>query len=211
MPPRTGSAGTNLGGMRAESDLLTARLGDVVRRSPVVMTVLRVMREQRLPDALLFSGAVYQTVWNELTDRPCDYGIKDYDVGYFDPDTSWEAEDRVIARVAAALDEPLRARVEVRNQARVHLWFPDKFGHPYPPLRRTAQALERFVCPAFAVGVRLGVDGDDVVVAAPFGLDDVFDMCLRVNPRRGRAADWSRIVDSALARWPELTVDPHEA
>jgi hypothetical protein len=192
--------------MRTHGDL-AVRLRDVVRRSPAVMTVLRVMREQRLPDALLFSGAVYQTVWNELTGRSCDYGVKDYDVGYFDPDTSFEAEGCVIARVAAALDEPLRERVEVRNQARVHLWFPNKFGHPYPPLRGTAQALERFVCPAFAVGVRLADDTDDVVVAAPFGLDDVFDMCLRVNTRRGRAADWSRIIDSALVRWPELTVD----
>lgn len=172
------------------------------------MTVLGVMREQRLPDPLLFSGAVYQTVWNELTGRPNDYGIKDYDVGYFDADTSFEAEDRVIARVTTAFDEPLRSRVEVRNQARVHLWFPAKFGSPYPPLQRTAQALERFVCPAFAVGVRLADEGDDVVVAAPFGLEDVFDMRLRVNPRRGRAPDWSRIVDSVLARWPELTVDP---
>ena len=171
------------------------------------MTVLRVMRELHLPDPLLFSGAVYQTVWNDLTGRPCDYGIKDYDVGYFDADISYEAEDRVIARVAGSLDEVLRTRVEVRNQARVHLWFSEKFGHPYPPLTATAQALERFVCPAFAVGVRLGQHDDEVIVFAPFGLADVYDMRLRVNPSRGRAADWSRIVESALARWPELTIE----
>ena len=150
------------------------------------MAVLGMMREQQLPDPLLFSGAVYQTVWNDLTGRPCDYGIKDYDVGYFDPDISYEAEDRVIARVADSLDESLRARVEVRNQARVHLWFSEKYGHPYPPLTSTAQALERFVCPAFSVAVRPGQHEDEVVVIAPFGLADVYDMRLRVNPSRGR-------------------------
>jgi len=170
------------------------------------MTVLRVLQEQAVPDPLVFSGAVYQTVWNDLTGRPSSYGIKDYDVGYFDPDTSYEAEDGVIRRIAVALDEPLRSRVEVRNQARVHLWFPEKFGHPYAPLTSTAEALERFVCPAFAVGVRLDDDGE-VTVAAPFGLADTFDMRLRMNPLRGRPSDWSRVVAAALVRWPELTVE----
>ena len=185
----------------------TADLVEVLRGSPQVMAVLEVVRRQRLPDPLLFSGAVYQTVWNALTSRPLDHGIKDYDVGYFDRDVSFDAEDLVIRAVAQALPEPLVDVVEVRNQARVHLWFPEKFGHPYAPLTRTAEALERFVCPAFAVGVFLQQDGT-MAVEAPFGLDDVFAMRLRVNPLRGVSADWERIVGSAQARWPELTVEP---
>ncbi len=35
--------------------------------------------------------------------------------------------------------------VEVRNQARVHLWFEAHFGEPYTPLSSTAEALRRFV------------------------------------------------------------------
>jgi len=170
------------------------------------MTVLQVVRQQALPDALVFSGAVYQTAWNALTDRPASYGIKDYDVGYYDPDTSFAAEDRVIRRMAAALEPPLRDVVEVRNQARVHLWFPDKFGHRFEPLHSTEEALRRFVCPAFAVGVRLEEDGQ-VTVVAPYGLDDVFDMRLRVNPERGLAADWDRIISGVVSRWPELSVE----
>ena len=181
-----------------------ADLVEALRASPRVMSVLEVVRAQRLPDPLLFSGAVFQTVWNALTGRPPDHGIKDYDVGYFDPDTSYDAEDAVIRAVAAALPAPLADVVEVRNQARVHLWFPGKFGHPYAPLTRTAEALTRFVCPAFAVGVRL--EDGALSVEAPFGLDDVFAMRLRVNPLRGTSADWDRIVGSARARWPELTV-----
>lgn len=193
-------------GVPAATDPQAARLTELIGSSPDVMTVLRVVQELALPDPLLFSGAVYQTAWNALTGRPCSYGIKDFDVGYFDTDTSFEAEDVVIRRVASAVDAPLRDRVEVRNQARVHLWFPDRFGHPYEPLSSTAEALTRFVCPAFAVGVRLEED-DTLGVVAPFGLADVFDLRLRVNPRRGVPADWSRIVDGVVARWPEVTVE----
>jgi len=41
-----------------------------------------------LPDTWIVSGCLVQTVWNVLTNRPVDHGIADYDVFYFDPDTS---------------------------------------------------------------------------------------------------------------------------
>ena len=94
---------------------------------------------------------------NHLTGRPLDYGIEDYDLAYFDASNlSYDAEDGVISRVKAAFDQPLRSMVQVRNQARVHLWFEAKFGEPYTPLSCTAEALERFASATFAVGVRLG-------------------------------------------------------
>ena len=148
------------------------------------MRVLSVARHLNLPDWLVFSGAVYQPVLNHMTGRPLDYGIKDYDLGYFDAsDLSYDAEDAVIRRVKAAFDEPLRSMVEVRNQARVHLWFEAKFGEVYGPLSSTAEALERFASATFAVGVRLEPD-DRLHIEAPFGLADLFALRLRPNPRR---------------------------
>ncbi|QYF86317.1 nucleotidyltransferase family protein [Brevundimonas sp. PAMC22021] len=187
------------------SDSLEQRLIEIVRADPDLMTVLRTMRDLDPPDWLVFSGAVYQSVWNALTGRPPGQGVKDFDIGYFDPDTSWDAEDAVIRRVADAFEPGLRERVEVRNQARVPLWFPAKFGEAYGPLDSTGEALARFVAPAFAVGVRLEAD-DALTVVAPFGLADVFDMVIRPNPFRPLAKDWNRVVERAKARWPELTI-----
>ena len=184
---------------------LNARLVDVVCADSGLMYVLTTVRSLGLNDWRVFSGAVYQSVWNAVTGRPVGYGRKDYDLGYFDPDTSWDAEDGVIRRVAAAFEEPFRTEVEVRNQARVHLWFPDRFGEPYEALTGTDEALARFVAPAFAVGVRLEAD-DSISIAAPFGLEDVFGMVLRPNPNRPLAKGWDKAVSRARARWPELTV-----
>ena len=178
----------------------------LVRKSDSLMDVLRAARSLDLPDWLIFSGAVYQKVLNHLTGRPDAHGLKDYDLGYFDAsDTSWEAEDVVIRRAAAVLPPPLDQLVEVRNQARVHLWFEGRFGEPYTPLGRSAEALERFVSPTFAVGVRLEAD-DRLTVEAPFGLDDLFDLRLRPNPNRPEG-DFRRKVAGVLARWPELKVE----
>lgn len=185
---------------------LEAELAAIVRADAGLMHVLTTVRALDLPDWRLVSGAVYQAVWNARTGRPAGYGVKDYDLAYFDAsDLSYEAEDVVIKRVAAAFDEPFRSQVEVRNQARVHLWFQNRFGEPYAPLSSTDEALERFVAPTFAVGVRLEAD-DRLSIAAPFGLDDVFALTIRPNPNRPVAKGWTKAVDSARARWPELTV-----
>ena len=186
---------------------LAQRLEAIVRASPSLMQVLETARELELPDWLIFSGAVYQRVLNHATGRDPDYGIRDYDLGYFDPaDTSYEAEDAVIRRVAAAFESPLKEMVEVRNQARVHLWFEAKFGEPYAPLASSAEALTRFVSPLFAVAVRL--EGDDrLSFMAPFGLDDLFALRLRPNPLRPTGG-FARTAASAVARWPEIKVEP---
>lgn len=184
---------------------LEARLVGILRADADLMHVLTTVRGLGLPDWRVFSGAVYQSVWNAVTGRPVGYGRKDFDLGYFDPDTSWDAEDLVIKRVAAAFDEPFRSDVEVRNQARVPLWFPAHFGEPYAPIANTDEALERFVAPAFAIGVRLEPD-DAISVAAPLGLSDLFGLILRPNPNRGVARDWDRVVERRRALWPELTV-----
>src|SRR6202022_4299685 len=109
-------------GVETSESELPERLIDIVRGTPLLMQVLSVARHLSLPDWLVFSGAIYQPVLNHLTGRPLDYGIKDYDLAYFDAsDLSYEAEDALIRRVRAAFDEPLRSMVQVRNQARASL------------------------------------------------------------------------------------------
>jgi hypothetical protein len=189
---------------QAEDNL--RRLTAILRATPLLMHVLRTARDLALSDWLVFSGAVYQPVLNHLTGRSPDYGIRDYDLAYFDAsDLSYEAEDVVIRRVRAAFNEPLKSMVEVRNQARVHLWFEAKFGEPYPPLSSTAEALERFTSATFAIGVRLEPD-DHLHIEAPFGLADLFALRLRPNPRR-KTLGFARACDHVVCRWPELVVE----
>ena len=183
------------------------RLTRILRASPTLMRVLAIARDLDLPDWRIVSGAVYQTAWNALTGRDPDYGIKDYDLAYFDDaDLSYEAEDLIIRRAATTYPPELAPRVELRNQARVHLWFETRFGEAYAPLKNTDEALTRFVSPAYAVGVRLEAD-DRLTLAAPFGLDDIFALRLRPNPRRGLSPSWSRVTQGVTARWPEVTVE----
>jgi len=185
---------------------LEARLTGILHATPGLIRVLATARDLALPDWLIFSGAIYQPVWNHLTGRPLEHGLKDYDLAYFDAsDISYDAEDGVIGKVAAAFDAPLKAMVEVRNQARVHLWFEDHFGEPYSPLSCSEEALSRFTAPAFAVGARLTADGR-IEIVAPFGLEDLFSLRLCPNPERPSPA-FARTAASAQRRWPEIAIE----
>lgn len=171
------------------------------------MHLLERLRALALPQWRLVAGCLYQTVWNTITGRPRGTGIKDYDLIYFDADDlSWEAEDAVINRVTAATVDCV-GPIETRNQARVHLWFAQRFGIAYPQLGSADESLRYYASVVHAVGVRLERDGR-LDIAAPFGLDDVFAMVIRPNPALENAASHAAKARRAKALWPEVVVLP---
>jgi hypothetical protein len=173
-------------------------------RNPINAAIVDELDGLALPDAWLVAGCLVQTVWNVLTGRAVDYGIADYDAFYFDADTSWEAEDAVIRKLHARLGR-LGARIEIRNQARVHLWYPGKHGVPYPPLTCSTDGIDRFLTQNTQIGARRAGDGYEVY--APHGFDDIASLIVRPNCAANfsvtnyaaKAARWK-------ALWPELTV-----
>ena len=180
-----------------------------VLQNPVNAAVADELFEFALSDAWIVSGCLVQTAWNVLTRRAVDYGINDYDVFYFDSDISWAAEDAVIQKLQGRLTK-LGVKVEVRNQARVHLWYPQKHRLPYPALQSSSEGIDRFLTKTTQVGIRRAQQGYEIY--APNGFDDIAEMIVRPNPGpnfsaenyEAKAARWK-------ALWPEITVLPAEA
>jgi uncharacterized protein len=139
-----------------------------------------------------------QTVWNVLVGHDPERGIGDYDLIYCDgTDLSWEAEDVVIRRCAVVFAD-LGAEVEVRNQARVHLWYENHFGVPCAPLRSSADAVDMYAAHACRVAVRRS--GGRYEVYAPAGFADLFGFVLRPNPAVAPRA----VFETKAARWVTL-------
>ncbi|WP_269583934.1 nucleotidyltransferase family protein [Roseibium sp. Sym1] len=186
----------------SEQDRLDA-LAQILASVPHVMTILHTLRDLALPDAWLVSGGIYQTVWNILTERPLFHGIKDFDIIYFDgTDLSYDAEDAVITRVDTALPD-FAGLLEVRNQARVHLWYEQRFGRPYRPLDCAMDSLTTYAARTHAVAARLD-DGGRLVVHAPFGLANLFAMRLVPNYLQPNQETYAEKGARMTALWPEL-------
>lgn len=169
------------------------------------MRTLQGLRALDLPDSWLVSGAIYNQVWNHLTGRTEMYGVKDIDIFYFDSDTSYEAEDREIRR-AASLFSPAPP-VELRNQARVHLWFETHFGQTRAPLPDSRTAIDQFASRTHCVGLRLEGDGS-LTLHAPYGLDDIFAFRVTPNTCLPNRATHEAKAARQKAHWPELAVVP---
>ncbi len=189
-----------------QDELLTLLYGN-----PVIRELLRLTPQLDLPGWYLTAGAVFQTVWNARSGRSPTDGIQDYDLFYFDrSDESYAAEDVVIRRAAALFEELTArygARVEVRNEARVHLWYEQKFGVPGVPFTSTEDAIDHFAATTCCVGVRTGPDGV-ATVYAPHGLTDVFDLVVRPNPVLAPQEVYEQKAARWRAEWPALTVLP---
>lgn len=180
-----------------------AALIGIVRASGKLHEIFRQARQMDLPDWWIVSGAIYNQVWNHLTGRPDMHGVNDVDFFYFDPDTSFSAEDRVIRRAAGlfAASPP----IELRNQARVHLWYEQHFGVPYSALANSREAIDRFACRSHCVGLRLRAD-NEFDIYTPFGLNDIFSFRVTPNPIRNNRATHEAKGARQKAIWPELTI-----
>lgn len=169
-----------------------------LRANPAIPAVIDRLAELRVDQALLTGGCLAQTWWNIAAGRDPQAGLRDYDLFYWDADTSWAAEDAVIRRAAALWGD---LPVEPRNQARVHLWFAEKFGHPCPPLADAKAGIDRFLF----LGIRLGLDADWRLYA-PAGLADTMAGVLRPDPAMSRLAQAREKAADYLARFPELSL-----
>ena len=175
-------------------------------RNPINRAILQRLPLLGAPQAWLVAGCIYQAAWNEHDGKSPQSAIKDYDIFYFDAsDPSWEAEDAVIQR-GKPLFADLDALIEIRNQARVHLWYPQRFGAPYPALTNAEDGIDRFLVRCTCVGLSPLGDGS-LRLYAPYGLDELERGILRPNRN---APSLHRFRDKAMSyveRWPWLKIE----
>jgi uncharacterized protein len=184
---------------------MPGRLERLVRSSPWLLEALRAAREVDPPDRLIGGGALRTLVWDRLHGWPQATLPLDVDLAFHDPDRLDPARD---AEVEAALAARLPGVPwDAKNQAAVHTWYGRVFGGRVAPLTSSADGVATWPETATAVAVRLLPD-DRIRVVAPCGLDDLFRLVCRRNPRRVSVAHYRRRVrDKRIAdRWPRVQI-----
>jgi uncharacterized protein len=178
-----------------------------IRANPVNAALLDRLPALGLPDCWLVAGCLFQTAWNLKSGRPPEEGIRDYDVFYFDDaDLSYEVEDMAIKKLAAAFAD-LDAVIELKNQARVHLWYRRRFGQDTPILTSSRDGIDRFLVAGTCVGACC-TRSEPRVVHATYGLDDLYAGIVRPNPLNTPCNRYAEKAASYLARWPWLRIEP---
>ncbi len=170
--------------------------------SPLVTAVFDRWDQLELPDCWLVAGAVVQTYWNHAFGYPATHGIDDVDLVYFDASDLSEESEAAHHRRAESLFADVAVRLDVKNEARVHLWYERKFGIEIAPYSDVTSAIETFPTTVGAIGLR--PRQQSVEVFAPFGLDDLENLVVRPNKKLVTRPVYEAKVERWRNHWPEL-------
>jgi hypothetical protein len=178
-------------------------LVDQVLQNPSVAEVVDAIPELALANCFVAAGCIAQTVWNLSHGRYPTADIKDIDLVYFDPDLSESKEQGDRQRVTRRFSG-VPVKLDVKNEARVHVWYEQWFGYSIAPYASVEQAISTFPTTATAVGIRKS--GDEYEVFAPFGLDDLMNLVVRANKRQITRQIYENKIKRWRETWPRLKV-----
>jgi hypothetical protein len=180
------------------------QLIDILNASPLFQILFARASEIELPNWYIAGGCVTQTVWNSLLGLNPLHGLKDVDLVYFQENHS-ENEEEDSRKKIKYLFMDLPIPIDVINEARVHEWYPKKFGYEIPAYMSTEDGISCWL-PAFSVGVR--PEGYGLKVQAAFGLSDIFEMIIRPNKRQITEEIYNKMVSRLKKDWPTIQVLP---
>lgn len=181
--------------MNTEKQLL-----DIVLQNKFIPKILDAAEKAGLNDWYLSAGCITETIWNSLHGFSLEFGIKDYDIVYFDSKNKLD-EDKVNLIIKANPE----TEIEIVNQAFVHTWFKEDFGYEIPPFISTEDSMQKWGSPVSAIGIRK--ENGKYKIYAPFGVNDIFNMIVRPNKSSYYISDlFNRKAYKWKEKWPKLEI-----
>lgn len=187
---------------------LEKQMVEIISKSGPVANLLKVCQQSDLPsDYYIGAGCIADTVWNDLSGYPLTYGISDVDVVYFDDkNTAIENEENYRRLLTKKLGE-FPFKLDVKNEACVHLWYKQKFGFQIEPYTSLENAIDSWPTTATSLGIRKEKN-DSYVIYAPYQLDDLFSMIIRPNKKIITKEIYEKKAEKWHCKWDKLTIIP---
>lgn len=182
-------------------------LENIIMSSKIINTAIERAKLSDMDNYYIGAGCIAQTVWNYLFNNPLEYGIKDIDFVYFDDkNLDFQSENKISSKIKDLYSD-LKIQVDVKNEARVHLWYKSHFGYTIEPYTSLESALNTWPTTATSIGVRKDKN-NELKVYAPFGLNDLFGKIVRANKAQITKQIYENKVSNWLKKWPDLKVIP---
>lgn len=183
------------------------QLEDILMSSQTIQACVKRASHLDIENYYIGAGCITQTVWNYLSNLPLDYGIKDIDFVYYDNDNlDYTSENEIVTKLKQLYSD-LNIEIDVKNQARVHLWYEERFGYPIEPYPSLEAAINTWPTTATAIGIRMD-HHNELKVYAPFGLNDLFGKIVRANKAQITKEIFEAKASKWQSKWRDLTVIP---
>ena len=156
------------------------RLISILRNHDWFMDALNEVNKLKMTQWCIGAGIIRNIVFDYLQGIT-NPSIRDVDVAYYNPEDLSETRDKEYESI---LNENMpEIPWEVTNQAGVHLWYHKIFGYKVDPIISIEDAVSTWPETCTSIGITITKVGK-IEVFTPFGLDDLFGMIIRRNPRR---------------------------
>ena len=185
--------------LRTQIDCLEQILG----QNKVIKEILKLAPKLQMPNWYLGAGCIAQTIWNKLHGFDLNYGIKDYDLVYYDSSNLSAKEEELHIQKGKKLFKDIP--VEIKNEARVHLWYEKHFGYPIKPYQSVEDAINTWPTTATCIAVKYK-DKGQFTIYAPYGLNDLLGMIVRPNKTQITKDIYLRKVDRWKKFWHKLEI-----
>lgn len=181
------------------------KLTEILLGNKNLKIILERLEGYGLENYYVAAGAIGQTFFNYCHGFELESNIGDYDIVYFDEDISYEKEDKIIKGISELLKD-VDVKKDIKNQARVHLWYGKNFGHEIEANKSLEEAISKWGTTITCIGVRM--ENGKLKIYASYGLDDLFELIIRPNKKDFIKRDYDLKSNKWKKKWPKLTIMP---
>ena len=189
-------------------DSMEKQVEEILNKNKTLMEMLiRLEQYQKenndFKDYYIGAGAINQTVFNYFHKYPIDQNISDYDIVYYDKDTSYEKEDKIIKELETILKD-LNVKTDIKNECRVPIWMKENYNREIKPYESVEDAISKWGTTITCIGVRL--EENNFKIYSPYGLEDLFSLKIRPVKKGFTRKDYEKKAKKWKEKWPRLTI-----
>ena len=180
-------------------------LETILLKNEKLKELLETLANTDLENYYVAAGCINQTVFNYYHDYSLMNKIKDFDIVYFDSDTSYDKEDATIKKINNLVKD-LNIICDIKNEARVHIWYSSRYGKKIRPYKSIEDAISCWGTSITCIGVR--IKNGHLEVFAPYGLNDLFAMIIRPIKKQFSEEQYKMKTERWKKNWDKLIVLP---
>ena len=197
-----------LDGSNKSIDVQIEILKEILYKNEKLVETLKVLEEYakknpKFRNYYVGAGGANQTVFNYYHGYDINYGIKDFDIVYYDNDESYEAEDIIIKDLERKLSH-IDTSFDIKNQGRVYIWYNEKYGTNRDKYTSVEDAISSWGATVTCIGVRL--ENNELKVYCPYGLNDIFSMIIRPVKKDFEKESYIKRASKWKEKWKKLKI-----
>lgn len=172
----------------------------ILKKNDELMDILNYIESLKLPNYYIAAGSVFQTIWNYYDNNDLNFNIKDIDVIYFNGvDLTVETDIKYYELISEyCKSKGYKYKIDVSNEARMHLWKKQKFNIDVEPYINSEDAIDKWIATVHAIGITK--EDNQIKVYAPYGLSDIFSKIIRPIKHKYNTKE---IYDKKASSWNE--------